>query len=84
MYSLSPCSISEPPQLEQYIYQNIVGGGQTLEVHLFVGKLRSSGITPGIADLENGSEGRVRRKRERAVGQGLLLSGKSGLQRKGC
>ena len=44
--------------------------------------MRSSGISPGVADLENGSEGRVRRKREREVGQGLLLSGKSGLQGK--
>ena len=74
----------EPPQLEQYIYQDIVGGGQRLDVRFFVGKLRSSGISPEIADLENGSEERVRRKKEQEVGQELLLSGKSGLQRRGC
>jgi hypothetical protein len=73
----------EPPQLEQYIYQDIVGG-QRLDVRFFVGKLRSSGISPEIADLENGSEERVRRKKEREVGQELLLSGKSGFQRRGC
>jgi hypothetical protein len=62
---------SEPPQLEQYIYKNIVGE-QRLEVRLFVGDMRTSGMSPGVADLKNGSEGRVRRKREREVGQGLL------------
>jgi hypothetical protein len=62
---------SEPPQLEQYIYQNFVGG-QRLEVPLFIGEVRTSGMSPGVAYLENGSEGRVRRKREREVEQGLL------------